>query len=276
MSQGRYGASSNQINQWDLLNGASTANPAVTPTSASNCLRFQSFSIPATEATFVASKRLDMRAIPAGGAAVSFKLYRNDQYPANTDNIQVFVNDSASVTPGNPSQLLLTETGSGLTAINRSITLAPVVAANGWYTYNYVIPNTYNTSNVYVCIVGISAFGDNMYIDDFSVTTYPNAQNYVASSANVFAQNASKTQAGSVNQDIIGIKVTMDGLATPRTMTEFIINTNGTTKPSTDLLNAKLYWTGGTPVFNLQNSVLLGTSNNPNVTNDTFLVANPV
>ncbi|MFM7078771.1 MAG: hypothetical protein ACKOYC_03155, partial [Bacteroidota bacterium] len=162
-SQGKYGVSSNPINQWDLLNGATTTNPAVTPPSASNCIRFQSFSIPATEASFIATKRLDMRAIPVGGAAVSFKLYRNDQYPANTDNIQVFVNDSASVTPGSPSQLLLTETGSGLTAINRSITLAPTVAANGWYTYNYTIPNTYNTANVFVCIVGTSAFGDNMY-----------------------------------------------------------------------------------------------------------------
>jgi hypothetical protein len=272
-SQGKYGVSSNPINQWDLLNGASSANPIVTPPSASNCIRFQSFAIPATEASFIASKRLDMRAIPAGGAALSFKLYRNDQYPANTDNIQVFINDSASVTPGSASQLLLTETGSGLTAINRSITLAPTVAANGWYTYNYIIPNTYNTANVYVCIVGTSAFGDNMYIDDFSVTTYPNAQNYVASSANIFSQNASTTQAGAVNQEIIGIKVTMDGLATPRTMTEFIINTNGTTNPNTDLLNAKLYWTGGTPQFSLQNASLLGTSSNPNLTNDTFLIA---
>ncbi|MEY3342489.1 MAG: hypothetical protein RL090_173, partial [Bacteroidota bacterium] len=210
-SQGKYGVSSNPINQWDLLNGASSANPIVTPPSASNCIRFQSFAIPATEASFIASKRLDMRAIPAGGAALSFKLYRNDQYPANTDNIQVFINDSATVTPGSASQLLLTETGSGLTAINRSITLAPTVAANGWYTYNYIIPNTYNTANVYVCIVGTSAFGDNMYIDDFSVNTYPNAQNYVASSANIFSQNTSTTQAGAVNQEIIGIKVTMDG-----------------------------------------------------------------
>ena len=98
----------------------------------------------------------------ATGAPVSFWMYRDDGYNTTADKIEVFYNTAANLTG---AVLLGT--------VNRAIGLAPTVAANGWYQYSYTIPSTVTASNVYLIFKGSSLYGNNIYIDDVSWTSYP-------------------------------------------------------------------------------------------------------
>ncbi|MDQ3051685.1 MAG: T9SS type A sorting domain-containing protein [Bacteroidota bacterium] len=262
-SQGKVsGTASN--NQWDVVNTGTL--PTVTPRSASTMMRFQSFFIPNGEASFLASKRLDMRAMPAAGANFNFWFWRdNTGYLTNADRIQVWVNDSALVIPGSPSNTMLLETSTSAGEINRSCNLTPAaVTCNAWNQYSYTIPqtsgiNNYVNGNVYVMIVGISAFGNNMFVDDFTINMWGNAQNYVVNSAAVVQQNAATTAISAQNQMIIGCKMVMDGITTPKVLTNMEFNTNGSSNPGTDIASATLWWSGGTSSFSSVNAQQLGT-----------------
>ncbi len=276
-SQGKYGAGTDPDNYWDRVNVGTL--PACTPRSGTGMMRYLSWWITAGESSFLASKRLDMRGnIPAGGAAINFWMYRdNSGFTANLDRIQVYVNTTPDMA-GTPTLLMETVTGAG--AIHRSCTQTPVpVTCNGWNQYSYVIPDgsVYDlNANVYVIILGISAFGNNMFVDDFSVTSYPIAQTYTGGSAAVVFQNLSTTAPNQVNQMIIGCKMTMSGATSPRTLTEMVFNTNGTTNPSNDIANARLWFTGGTNTFSTENAIQIGNYGAPYATNDTFLITSPM
>ncbi len=96
------------------------------------------------------------------GASFSFWMYRDIGYSTTADKIDVYYNTSASLTG---ATLMGT--------INRSSALSPSVAVDGWYQYSYVIPNTVTSSNVYLILNGTSAYGNNIFIDDISWTSYP-------------------------------------------------------------------------------------------------------
>ncbi len=60
------------------------------------------------------------------------------------------------------------------------------------------------------------------------------------------SQNTNGVGINTTNQQVIGISVVV---GTSATATSFSLNTNGTTSPSTDITNAKLYYTGTTSTF---------------------------
>jgi hypothetical protein len=76
-------------------------------------------------------------------------------------------------------------------------------------------------------------------------TWQPLAQSYVSSTV---TQNTAALPRGTTNQQIIGIQVVMLGAATPLNITQFNLNTTGTTSTS-DISNAKLFYTGTSNVF---------------------------
>lgn len=61
--------------------------------------------------------------------------------------------------------------------------------------------------------------------------------------------NTSNVGVGSLNQQVIGIEVVTAGIVSPLSVTDFTINTNGTTAPLTDITNAKLWYTGNSSTF---------------------------
>jgi len=97
------------------------------------------------------------------GAAVSFWMYRDAGYSTSADKIDVFYNTAANLAG---AVLLGT--------VNRSSALTPTVAVDGWYQYFYSIPNTVTSSNAYLILRGTSTYGNNIYIDNVSWTSYPN------------------------------------------------------------------------------------------------------
>jgi hypothetical protein len=61
-------------------------------------------------------------------------------------------------------------------------------------------------------------------------------------------QNSAIVAQGAVDAWIVGIQVVMDGALSPLNATSFTLNTTGTTSTA-NILNAKLYYTGVSPVF---------------------------
>ncbi|MEN9336395.1 MAG: hypothetical protein RLZZ500_1382, partial [Bacteroidota bacterium] len=58
--------------------------------------------------------------------------------------------------------------GTLLGTVNRSVQLAPVVAADGWYAYAFDIPGNVNGTG-YINILGTSQYGNNIFIDEITV-----------------------------------------------------------------------------------------------------------
>jgi hypothetical protein len=83
-------------------------------------------------------------------------------------------------------------------------------------------------------------------------------------SSTVTQNNTSTVTKPSLNTEIIGIQIVAAGSLTPLSATSFTLNTTGSTNPSTDITNAKLWYTGITNSFGTTN--LYGTAASPNGT----------
>jgi hypothetical protein len=93
---------------------------------------------------------------------VSFWMYRDNGYSTDPDRIEVYVNTTNTTTGG-----------TSLGVVNRSRSLAPVVATDGWYQYSFNIPVAFSGTTNYLIFSGTTAYGDNMYMDDVVYTSYP-------------------------------------------------------------------------------------------------------
>jgi len=67
---------------------------------------------------------------------------------------------------------------------------------------------------------------------------------------------------GSNNNQIIGIQVVATGRCNPINITQFSLNTNGSTQPSTDITRAKIWVTGSSSTFDT--TLLFGEYSGPN------------
>jgi hypothetical protein len=98
---------------------------------------------------------------PSDNYQVSFWMYRDNGYSSNADMVQVYYNTSSNLTG---ATLLGT--------INRSRSLTPPEAADGWYQYTFYVP-TASSGNAYIIFDGISAYGNNMFVDDINIDVKP-------------------------------------------------------------------------------------------------------
>ncbi|WP_264512224.1 T9SS type A sorting domain-containing protein [Flavobacterium sp. N1719] len=127
--------------------------PVCSPFAGAGMARFNSYNIPAA-----GTGRLTSPAITFAGATyrVKLKMFRDSGYPTDADNIKVYYNTTAAAG------------GTLLGTVNRSIQLAPVVAADGWYAYTFDIPGNI-TGTGYINILGTSQYGNNIFIDEITV-----------------------------------------------------------------------------------------------------------
>lgn len=130
--------------------------PTTTPHSGAGFIKFNSYSVSSGTA-LLTSPALNLVTNPT--LSVSFWMYRDNGFLTNADKIDVFVNNSASVAGA-----------TNIGTVNRSINLAPTVAANGWYQYTFAIPAGFSTSTAaYVMFQGTSTWGNNIYLDDIAL-----------------------------------------------------------------------------------------------------------
>jgi Secretion system C-terminal sorting domain/Outer membrane protein Omp28 len=131
--------------------------PTCTPFAGAGMARFNSYNIPSP-----GTGRLTSPAIAFAGAnyRVKFKMYRDDGYPTDADNIKIYYNTVA------------TAGGTLLGTVNRSKDLLPTVGANGWYSYAFNLPPA-TTGTGYINILGTSAYGNNIFIDEIVIDQIP-------------------------------------------------------------------------------------------------------
>jgi hypothetical protein len=131
--------------------------PACSPFSGAGMARFNSFNIPSN-----GNGRLTSPAITFTGSSyrVKFKMFRDSGYPTDADNVKVYYNTTGLAG------------GTLLGTVNRSVGLAPVVAADGWYSYSFDIPGTL-TGTGYIHFLGTSQYGNNIFIDEVEISQVP-------------------------------------------------------------------------------------------------------
>ncbi|MBV5346832.1 carboxypeptidase regulatory-like domain-containing protein, partial [bacterium] len=137
--------------------------PTIAPHSGAGMVKMNTWDYSGGPA-FLYTPALNFTAGPA--FKVKFWMYRDNGYSSSADRINVWVNTTAS-----------TVGGTMLGTVNRSRSLAPVVAADGWYEYTFYVPATYTTASNFIVFEGMSAYGNNTYLDDVSVVpqTAPNS-----------------------------------------------------------------------------------------------------
>ena len=97
-----------------------------------------------------------------GPHRISFWMHRDDTYAAQ-DSISVYIN----TTQGATGAFFLGK-------VLRKRSLPPVESGpNGWYQYTFLIPAGFNSASNYFIFSGVGSFGNNMFIDDISVSSVP-------------------------------------------------------------------------------------------------------
>lgn len=169
--------------------------PVCSPFAGAGMARFNSYNIPAA-----GTGRLTSPAITFAGATyrVKLKMFRDSGYPTDADNIKVYYNTTAAAG------------GTLLGTVNRSIQLAPVVAADGWYAYAFDIPGNI-TGTGYINILGTSQYGNNIFIDEITVEQIQPVDGEMSSlNMNAIVSSGSKVISGTIKNMGTSVINTMD------------------------------------------------------------------
>ncbi len=143
-----------------LWNRATTGgSPAASPHSGAAMARFNAYNYGTGTSGILVTPGLDF---PADNYQVLFWMYRDNGYLGNLDRVNVYYNTANNLTG---ATLLGT--------IHRSWTQSPAApVANQWYEYTFDMPE--GSSGVgYVVFEGVSAYGNNIFVDDVTVQVIP-------------------------------------------------------------------------------------------------------
>ena len=207
--------------------------------------------------------------LPVGSAGINYITIKND------DPNTVWVALSGFSTPG-----VYQSTDGGSSWINISAGLPPIPANsvvqnvqsqlevqlylgtelgvyfkkgnNDWVPYNVGLPNVrigeieiYYADNPGESRLRAASFGRGLWETPIEYTATPMV--YISSTTT--QKKTASVAPGEVNQEIIKVEVNTNGNLSPLSATSFTFNTNGSTNPTTDITNAKLYFTGTTNAF---------------------------
>ncbi len=243
------------VSAFSLVAAATAASPSIgaAPTGGgSNVLMFNSFSAGINDDYYLITKPFDFSNNGGANPVFSFWMYRDALSVGVNDKIEVFWNNTPTTTG-----LVPINHQSTTNFIVRPIAAYPAVASAGWYKYTFTLPAaTYNAKRNYFVIHGVSAFGQNIYLDKFECNTYPSAMSPGDVSFDLVQQNGASTSQGATNQWILGVRCIVGGTSgcgnlngpLPVKLDSLLFNTNGTSNVA-NIVNAKVYYTGGSNLF---------------------------
>jgi len=138
--------------------------PTCSPHSGSYMAEFNSYDWPdeGSQQT-ICTPPFSLAALGTATDSVSFWIYRDHGYSTADDDISIYIGTSADMI--------------GATLINsvarsRSIAEPDTHTSDGWYQYTFAIPTSYTGSVNYLFFVGTTQYGDNIFIDDISYSTF--------------------------------------------------------------------------------------------------------
>jgi hypothetical protein len=241
------------------VNWARVANgtyPACNPHTGSwlaqlNCYSFSSGYADLVTGNYDLTWRTSGQAFP-----FSFWLDRQLAYSGYYDRIELYVN----TTPD------LNGTPTFLGTYHAYANYEPVETVLGWHQYTVNIPTTYNGPNNYIIFHGITAFYNNLHVDDVYPASYQMLIPQTVESI-VASQPWEETLPRGTNmeQKVLKVEVNAPGNFRFLTVQEMAFNALGTTSAD-DIQNARLYYTGAqnsfSPVTKF-NATYLGTVEEP-------------
>jgi hypothetical protein len=128
---------------------------------------YNSYSASSGTAQTICSPVYSRAAIPSGTVdSVSFWMYRDDGYSYDDDEITVSINTTASLSGATALGTVVRYTGSSTPYS---------VTSDGWYYFSFAVPSGFTGGTNYLLVTATSEFGNNMFIDDISWTSYPPA-----------------------------------------------------------------------------------------------------
>ena len=142
---------------WDRQTAGTT--PTCTTHTGAGMARYNCRSISAGTQSILVTPPINF---PGDNYRVKFWFYRDGTaYLTLADLINVYFNTQPNATG---ATLLGT--------INRSIQLTPFIAATGWYEYEFQMPTGSSGNGKYVIFEAVSAYGNNMFLDDVCFEEY--------------------------------------------------------------------------------------------------------
>lgn len=232
--------------------------PTQSPRSGLGEARFNSYSASGGVRALV-SPVINYANRASASTSISFWMYRDNGYNTTPDKIDVYMNTAPNLTGA-----------SLLGTVNRAIGLSPAVVANGWYQYSFPVPLGFTTATNYFILRATSAFGNNIFIDDVTWTSFPPPYIDVTPSAmmspvgnyNCFSSNQTVSvqikNNGSVPINFMLNPVTVNCSVTI-VPSNTLIATN-TIVISPFILNSGILATGSSTVVNITNTLNMSTS----------------
>jgi hypothetical protein len=148
-----------QVSGTGLWNRSTSGfNPTCSPHSGAGMARFNSYSYDAGTSAAIVSSSIDLTDLT--GLRLQFWFYRDNGSLSDLDAVDIYINTTSSLSG---AYLLGTR--------YRPITAAPAETSSGWYSYEFDIPSSYNSSSNYIIIKGTKpgTNGRNIFIDDVRI-----------------------------------------------------------------------------------------------------------
>ncbi len=145
-----------QLSGTGLWNRQTTGtNPDCLPQSGAGMARYNSHVFAAGNSGILVTPPVQFG---ADGYETSLWIYRDNDLPAKTDKVEVYINLS-------PNTGFATLLGT----IHRSSELAPAEPIAGWHQYTFEIPATFYNKLAYLVYKGVSDQGNNLFVDDIRI-----------------------------------------------------------------------------------------------------------
>jgi subtilisin family serine protease len=145
-----------QLSGTGLWNSQTTGtNPDCLPQSGAGMARYNSQVFAAGNSGILVTPPVQFG---ADGYETSLWIYRDNDLPAKTDKVEVYIN----LSPNTGFAVLLG-------TIHRSRELAPAEPAAGWHQYTFEIPATFYNKLAYLVYKGVSDQGNNLFVDDVRI-----------------------------------------------------------------------------------------------------------
>ena len=142
---------------------------------------------------------------------------------------------------------------------------------NNWVAYNTNLPNVkigeieiYYDLNPQDSKLRAATFGRGLWESSVYYSSVP----MVFTSSTTTQNDTANVAPNQINQGIIGVEIVTNGNLAPLSATSFTFNTSGSTNPTTDITNAKLFYTGTTNT--IATTAQFGTTSN--APNGTFTI----
>ncbi len=157
---------------WERVTTGSS--PTTSPKSGPAMARFNSFSFTSGTKAELITPPINL---PEGNFRVSFWMNRDAGLPTTPDKVNVYFNTTNNLT-----------NATLLGTVHRSMSLEPVVTTAGWHANSFFLPAEATGNGRYIILEAISAYGNNIFIDDFSISS-PMEVTHTASNLSCFESN---------------------------------------------------------------------------------------